>query len=293
MAARRGSRTLWCLSLLLGAILFWACAMLVYESAREYLPRFDLPAFDASKAAGLSDAERARDELELFNELSQWKGQSRQYAGKSSGKNREHRWRKMSDEGFELAHVTLQVLQPERGLIHPLNAPMKRLDELAERGDTGAMCLMTELVDQAKRKATQADQAQARRWLQEGVERQHPQCQLQMGRRLLLGIDGYPQDMKRGVRLELAARRAGYVGELDGLLSYFQRRWSKSRIDLTRLYCWLSIDAQSRLTDSPQRMLAALRAEARRDDSAELTALARELDGKKFTVQACADLGAD
>lgn len=265
--------------------------MLVYESTREYFPRGDLRAFDTRRAELLSAERRAEYERELFSELSQWNRLSRTYPTEADIGQRERRWRQLADEGLELAHIALQVLQPDGRFVYPLEKPMNRLLALAERGDTGAMCLMTVLVSQVKNSRWSAQHSEvARKWLLRGAERGHPECQLQLGRRLILGIDGATKDAKRGLALELTARRSGYAHDVDGLVSHFQQRWSTDPADLTRLYCWLSIDAQSRLTDGPQNMLRLLRVEAQRNDSEELMHLANQLENSRFSLQACVDL---
>jgi hypothetical protein len=289
--ALRERRSLPWPALLAGAIFFVASAMLLYESAREYFPRRDLRAFDSQRAKLLSVERRAAYELELFSELSQWNRPSRRYPTGTAVGQREKRWRQLAGEGFELAHIALQVLRPDGALVHPIDKPMNRLLALAERGDSSAMCLMTGLVSQVKHARLSAEHSElARKWLLRGAEHDHPECQLQLGRRLILGIDGVAKDAKRGLALELAARRAGYAHDVDGLVSYFQQRWSTEPADLTRLYCWLSIDAQSRLTDGPQNMLRVLRAEAGRVDSQELMRLANQLENSRFSLQACVDL---
>jgi hypothetical protein len=280
-------------ALLAGAALLVACALMVYESAREYFPRIGLHAFDARRAASLSAEQRAAYEQELFGELSQWNRPSRAYSTESGAVRRERRWEHLASEGLELAHIALQVLQPDGGFVYPLEKPMKRLQALAEQGDVAAMCLMTGLVGQARSSHMSAEHSEmARKWLLLGAERGHAECKLQLGRRLILGIDGVAKDAKRGLALEFAARRDGYAHDADGLVSYFQQRWSTEPADLTRLYCWLSIHAQSRLTDEPQNMLRLLRVEAGRIDSEGLMRLASQLENSRFSLQACVDLGA-
>ncbi|MGJ3701843.1 hypothetical protein [Variovorax sp. AFSI2.2] len=290
MAARERRSLPWP-ALLAGIVFFAASAMLLYESTREYFPRRDLHAFDTQHAELLSAERRAAYERELFSELSQWNRPSRRYPSEAGIGQREKRWRQLAGEGLELAHLALQVLQPDGGFVYPLEKPMNRLLALAERGDSGAMCLMTGLVSQVKRSRLSAEHSEmARKWLIQGAERGHAECQLQLGRRLILGIDGMTKDAKRGLALELAARRDGYAHDVDGLVSYFQQRWSTDSADLTRLYCWLSIHAQSRVTDGPQNMLRLLRAEARRIDSEGLVHLANQLENSRFSLQACVDL---
>ena len=291
--ARAENRRLPWPALLFGAIFFAATAMLVYESAREYFPRSDLRSFDERKAKLLSAGKRASYALDLFSELSQWNRPSRRYPAEGGPRLRERRWRQLAGEGFELAHIALQLLQPNGGYVYPLDRPMKRLQELAEQGDAGAMCLMASLVAQVKKARVSNEHAEtARKWLKVGAERGHPECQLQLGRRLLLGIDGMFRDPGRGLPLEFAARRSGYAHDVDGLVAYFQQRWSTEAIDLSRLYCWLSIEAQSRLSDGSQKMLRLLRVEAQRLESDRLKALASRLESTRFSLQACVELGA-
>jgi hypothetical protein len=292
MAMRERRSQHW-VALLAGTLLLVSCVMLVYESVREYFPRADLRAFDTQLAELLSAERRAAYERELFGELSRWNRISRLYPTEAGVSQREERWRELAREGLELAHISLQVLQPVGGFVYPLEGPMTRLQMLAERGDLGAMCLMTGLVAQVKSLRVSVKHFEiARKWLIQGAELGHPECQLQLGRRLILGIDGVTKDAKRGLTLELAARRVGYAHDVDGLVSYFQQRWSSDPADLTRLYCWLSIGAQSGPTDRPQNMLRLLRAEARRAgmDYEGLMRLANRLENSQFSLQACVDL---
>ena len=132
----------------------------------------------------------------------------------------------------------------------------------------------------------------ARKWLVKGAESGHAECQLQLGRRTILGLEGFVKDEARGLALELAARRHGYAHDLGSLIAYFQSRWATAPADLTRLYCWLSIDAQSRLTDGPQQMLRLLRTDAQRMGSEELSTLATHLESRSFSLGTCVGLSA-
>jgi len=279
-------------AVLAGTIFFAASALLLYESVREYFPRNDLRSFDERRGRLLSAENRAAYERELFSELSQWNRLSRRYPTESGTVHRERRWRQLASEGFELAHIALQVLEPDGGYVYPLEKPMRRLQALAEQGDTGAMCLMTALVAQVNKARVSGEHAEiARKWLLQGAERGHAECRLQLGRRLLLGIDGMDRDTDRGLSLEFAARRTGYAHDVDGLVAYFQQRWSTEPADLTRLYCWLSIEGQSRLADGSQKMLRLIRVEAKRHESDRLKALADQLESTHLSLQACVDMG--
>lgn len=277
-------------SMFAAAALLVACSMLIYQAVRESFPRIGLRSF-RGQPAQLSQLQLSRSEHELFSELQQWNRPSPRYPDRG-GRSRERRWRQLSDDGLELAHIVLQVLQPDGGYVYPIDGPMRRLEELAKDGDQGAMCLMITLVDRIRSTtATTAQREAARFWLQQGAQRGHPECQLQLGRRLLLGSGGFAKDQERGLKLELAARRNGYAHDLDGLISYFQSQWSPSPSGLRRLYCWSWIEAQTRLSDRPRRMLESLRAEAQRSDASDLASLADTLEQTRFTLRDCVDMG--
>ncbi|WP_431110317.1 hypothetical protein [Variovorax paradoxus] len=278
-------------ALLAGIVFLGASVLLLYESTREYFPRVEWRTFDSSRAESLDANRRAAHELELFSELSQWNRPSRRYPTIAGVGEREKRWRQLADDGLELAHIALQVLQPDGGFVYPLDKPMNRLLTLAERGDLGAMCLMAGLVAQIKRSGLSAEHFEmAQKWLSRGADLGHSECKLQLGRRLILGANGTTRDPARGLALELEARRDGYGHDVDGLVSYFQQRWSTEHSNLTKLYCWLSVDAQSRLTDGPQNMLRLLRVEARRLESGSLLQLANQLASSQPSLQACVRL---
>jgi hypothetical protein len=277
-------------SLLAAAALLVACSMLIYQAVRESFPRIGLPSF-REQPVPLPQMQLSEYEHELFSELQQWNRPSARDPD-HGGRSRERRWRQLSDDGLELAHIVLQVLQPDGGYVYPIDGPMRRLEVLAKGGDQGAMCLMITLVDRIKSTAvTTAQRETARFWLQQGAQRGHPECQLQLGRRLLLGSGGFAKDPEQGLKLEFAARRNGYAHDLDGLISYFQSQWSSSPSELRRLYCWSWIEAQTRMSDRPRRMLESLRAEARRSDGSDLAKLAGALEQERFTLRDCVDMG--
>lgn len=288
---------------------------IAFQLNRQYFPRFDLPAFDAAKAAQLTPEKRAAYEQELFGELLRWNMGSRRYPNRDDFIRREQRWQQMADDGLELAHITLSVLRPSNLQVYALSGPMKRLEALAEHGDTGAMCLMTGLVVRAASTLRIDGYAPLyKKWLERGAEFGHPECLMQLGGRLLLGVDGYPQDIHRGLSLDFAARRAGYANDASALILYFmglgfadpqdvRRLYDgkpspaisfaayKDLANVRRLYCWTQIEGQSSITDVSSYWLKSLRREAVRTDRPELAALHDELQGKHYSLQDCVNLG--
>jgi hypothetical protein len=256
------------------------------------MPRLDLPTFDAAKAAKLTPEKRAAYEQELFSELQQWNRGSRKYPTLADIGRREQRWQAMADDGFELAHITLSVLKPEGGLVYSLSGPMRRLEELAKQGDAGAMCLMPGLVGRASLKQSIEDYRNTYRvWLERGAQLAHPECQTHLGRRLIVGTDGFVKDTKRGLDLEFMARHSGYAHDVGALIQYFQAKGYGDTANVRRLYCWRQIDARSWITDAPERLLEDLKREALHSRKAELLALHEELLSTQNTLQDCVELG--
>ena len=100
----------------------------------------EFPTFDPQKAQGLSAERRAELERELFSELWMWNGGSRRYGPPNGRAERQQRWIEMAQEGSELAYLTLKVLPPDSFARDP-RPTLKRLEEMAQHGNSAAMCL--------------------------------------------------------------------------------------------------------------------------------------------------------
>jgi hypothetical protein len=249
-----------------------------------------IKAFDASQAKQMSAERRAALEQELFSELQVWNMGSRQYPDQAGIAAREQRWQAIADEGLELAHITLTVLEPRTGRAHELTPAIKRLEVLAEQGDAGAMCLIDRLVNVT---AAQLDwkqyEATARKWLERGAELGHPECLITMGAKLLAGV-GYPKDTKRGLDMEFQARRAGYSHDVGSLVIHYRSKGFERADNLQRLYCWMSISNQSRFRDPIERLTFQMRKESA--DLLERNGEAlRELSKWTPNLQDCVNLG--
>lgn len=200
-----------------------------------------LPPFDRAKAAQLSPQQRAAYEQELFSELLHWFEPTQRYPTWEPNfyLAREQRWLKMASEGFELAHLVLQVVQPSTGLRFSLKPPFKRLVQLAEKGDQGAMCLMRGLVlISSTERSDPKVEAVARDWMIKGAELGHPECLLNLGARLLKGADDQPWDPARGKELVFESLRNGYVHDVGFLASYYERQGLHNLRNLQANYCW-------------------------------------------------------
>lgn len=281
----------WLLAALALPVIYVAGA-LAYELNREHFPRLDLPAFDHAKAKNLTPEKRAAYEQELFSELQLWNRGSRKYPTVEDIERREQRWQQMADDGFELAHITLRVLKPKGGLVYSLTGPMKRLEELAEKGDMGAMCLMPGLANRASQKPDwRAYEERYKPWLLRGAEYGHPQCQIELGRRMLRSVPNFNYDPIRGLQLEFAARRKGYAHDVGALILHYQSKGYAEPENVRRRYCWEIIYSQFWLGDMEQVVLKSLKAEAERSQRADLRALSEEIEKSKYSLQDCINLG--
>jgi len=279
-----------------------------FERHPEYFPRLDLPPFDSAKAAQLSPQKRAAYEQELFSEIPSWSLGSRRYPNPADSVKREQRWMQMANDGFELAYITLRVLSPATLEEYSMRGPMKRLEALAEQGDTGAMCLMTALASGGEEYVQLY-----KKWLERGAALGHPECMIRLGGKLLSGDDGYPKDVHRGLALEFAARRkSGYVHLAGSLVRHFEKPIRRlqpqtglrrsdgtlvldlgygKRADIRRLYCWNQVEAQTWDRDPAAGVLRRLRVGAALDDRPELRVIYEDLRDKHYTLEDCLNMG--
>jgi len=279
-----------------------------FERHPEYFPRLDLPPFDSAKAAQLSPQKRAAYEQELFSEIPSWSLGSRRYPNPADSAKREQRWMQMANDGFELAYITLRVLSPATLEEYSMRGPMKRLEALAEQGDTGAMCLMTALASGGEEYVQLY-----KKWLERGAALGHPECMIRLGGKLLSGDDGYPKDVHRGLALEFAARRkSGYVHLVGSLTQHFEKPIRRlqppsglrrpdgklvldlgygKRADIRRLYCWRQVQSQTWDRDTAAAILRRLRVGASLDDRPELRVIYEDLRDKHYTLEDCLNMG--
>lgn len=240
------------LSLLLAFVLLaWNWQLLTIWWSTPVWRHSPLPAFDASKAQTLSAQRRAELERELFSELWMWNIQSRRYQEPDSLGKRRQRWLEMSAEGYELAHLTLQVLDPGDPPHNPLPV-FKRLEELAQQGDAGAMCLYGGIAFQLPSWAVDwtPQRKRAREWMEKGAQLGHPQCLIALGGRLTAGTEGYPKDVKRGSEMIFDAIRRGYVHGAGALwINFFDRGLGSSQ-NRRLVYCWGYHAAKVRAADA-------------------------------------------
>lgn len=272
---------------------FVLAAMLTYEIKSPWFPRIGLPAFDHEKAKLLTPEKRAAYEQELFSELQMWNTGSRKYPKLEDIRKRERRWQDMANDGFELAHITLRVLQPSVGRVYSLRGPMHRLEELAQQGDVGAMCLMPGLVGKATvATSTDSYESSYKKWLEVGTAKAHPECMKALGGRLLLGTDGYTQKTEVGLNLLLEARRAGYSHDLGALILHYKNKGLSDSKDIRRLYCWTSVEEdQIWHRNEPEKLIEKIQEEGELRKRPELVALSNELRGKRMSLDDCLKLG--
>lgn len=282
---------------LLGLVILAFTLLVLYVFNSHWFPRLDLPAFDERKAALLTPAKRAAYEQELFSELDNWNMGGKRYVDTAGITRREERWKEMAEDGFELAHVTLRVLKPSSGITYSLYWPMRRLEQLAEKGDVGAMCLMVALVNKA---AAVQDwkpyHDENKKWLEEGARRGHPECLSQLGARLLQqDVPGYERDVKRGLQLQFAARRAGYEHDVGSLVLHYRSLSLDDPQNLRRLYCWSGFADRQWTPDRDYSRTANLIADIRRRHPGGADPVwdkfIGELSATKITLDECIKLG--
>jgi hypothetical protein len=253
--------------------------------------RAKLSAFDASKATQISPEKRAALEHELFSELSLWNRGSVQYPTSEDINRREQRWLAMANEGFELAHITLRVLQPSTGRVYELQQPMQRLVKLAEAGDVGAMCLMTGLVNEASARInTDTHEELYKKWLERGATLGHPECKKALGGRLLRGVDGYTKNTSRGIGLIFESRKAGYIHDAGSTILHYKSKGYEDSDNLKRLYCWKVIDAKTYVSDPMDSLKYSIEKQSAKLLMAKQAEL-NELQGWQPQVEDCINLG--
>ncbi|PKO65360.1 MAG: hypothetical protein CVU22_20340 [Betaproteobacteria bacterium HGW-Betaproteobacteria-16] len=208
-----------------------------------WLVRFPwhLESFDSTKAAQLSPQKRTAYEQELFSEVLHWFDPTTRYPTWEPNYYlpREQRWLEMANDGFELAHIALRVLQPSAGVKYNAGPAFKRLEKLAEQGDQGAMCMMQSIrIVASPRDVTPEVIERAQHWMVKGAELGHPQCLRMLGGRLLRGADGHPQDTQRGKALIFESIQKGYTHSLGVMALHFEEKGLRDAADVRRLYCW-------------------------------------------------------
>jgi hypothetical protein len=280
---------------ILGSLLL-AVALLIggvwlYLEFMHWLPRTDLPEFDQKKASLLSPEKRKAYEQELFSELFEWNQVSVRYPSVADIAKREQRWFEMAADGFELAHITLQVLSPTSSRVYALSGALERAKQLAQAGDVGAMCLMKSLSTAAAAEHAVSKYHQENDiWLAKGARAGHPQCQIELAVLLSVGVRGFKQDTAQFLDLEFQARRAGYVHDLLSLLLHFESRSKDSPSDARRGFCWRQVYEQYKLYPSnvaTDHFLYELRTSGKKD----FVDLANELTNAKFNLNDCLALG--
>ncbi|TDF66782.1 hypothetical protein [Cupriavidus sp. L7L] len=269
-------------ALIAGAIvLLGGMALYIYS-----LDRHDLPPFDHAKAAVLPAKTRAQYERDLFNEIREWNTGTPKYMGKNGTNRREADWLAMARDGYELAYITLQILQPSTGIRYEIKKPLARLSELAESGDAGAMCLYPELSNMGSGDERAKYREQALAYWRRGTELEHPGCLSSVGFFLMTGIQGFPKDVQAGFEASVKAARAGYDGAVS-ISVYVTRQELTSAKDWTRYYCWKTQASKYSSHSDPRDALWKLRNQSGRSDS---DALANKLETWHPTLDECVAL---
>lgn len=257
----------------------------LYVYAQE---RHDLPPFDYEKAKQLSPTKRAEYERNLFNEVMYWNTGSPKYMERdgSGARRREADWLAMARDGYELAYITLQVLQPSTGIRYAVEKPLARLSELADGGDTGAMCLYPILSTMGTDRERHEYQEQARTYWRRGAEIGQPACLSHVGFFLMTGIQGFPRNVRAGFEASIKGARAGYDGA-GSVAAYLARQRPKSAMNWTRYYCWQTQASRYSTYARPDDVLWQLKNQSGIPES---ESLAKRLEAWRPTLDECVEL---
>ena len=279
------NRRLFDATLLAGAIIL--ASVVLWAHAQE---RHDLPPFDYEKAKQLSREKRAGYERNLFNELSAWNTGSPKYMGKDGTNRREADWMAMADDGYELAYITLQVLQPSTGMRYAVEKPLARLSELADGGDAGAMCLHWRLIDRDPKGKEARYINSALSYVERGAAIGHPACLRIVGGLLLTGSQGISQDIPTGSNFAIRAEREGYGGAIS-IWAYLAGFSPRDERDWTRLYCWEQFAKRYAVLLDVSTVLSQLRDPLQKPRVLAHLELASKLEAWTPRLEECVKLG--
>jgi len=279
----------WLLAVL---VLFLALGTLWFT----WLVRFPwhLESFDSAKVAQLTPEKRAAYEQELFSEVLHWFDPTTRYPTWEPNYYlpREQRWLEMVNDGFELAHIALRVVQPGAGRKYNARPAFKRLEELAEQGDQGAMCMMQSIrLIASPRDVTPQIDDRARYWMVKGAELGHPECLLMQGGRMLVGSDGQPIDPERGKALIFESIRKGYTHGSGMLAKHFKEQGFHDFLAVKRVYCWRIWGAKVHQAMEPMKSVHySVEREAPVEKRADFLNQLKELRGWDPAVEECVAL---
>ena len=240
--------------------------------------RHDLPPFDHLKAIALSHEKRAEYERMLFNELAfGWDTETARFMGDDATSRREAAWLAAANDGYELAHLVLQVARPSKRQKYHTEKPLRRLEELISHGDPGAMCMwlpLSRLVAHSRDEFLRKYRPTGMDYARKGLRRNHPRCMYEVGRVMVNDSRQLAHDINEGLQWLVRSERAGYGGSVA--ISHYLSQQPASVSNIERLLCWKELSLRYVAATSP--------AEATR-----LRDLAAQR--KPTTVHACTELG--
>jgi hypothetical protein len=141
-------------------------------------PHDELPPFDPARAKALSAEKRSEYNIRFFNEFAS-RNHTRGRGTFEDCKRHDKLFREMAAEGYEVAHIALQLYDIGRCRLEGryYEAARQRLEALAGQGDTAAMCFIVPGITITK-SGVSGDYA---RYIRDGAERGQPHCMLGTG----------------------------------------------------------------------------------------------------------------
>ena len=182
------------------------------------------------------DQRRTYDRL-FFNEAAVWQHNSAAYDSRTSP----GLFREMAINGFKVAEIAPQLLVtgPTRDRV-AVKTAIERLRQLAERGDTSAMCFMPLAWSRSVAEETFFDYDVMLTYTKRGAELGQPYCRLVVARLYGSGTAGFPKDLNRAMRMVREVAREGYYEAHVALFkTYAERVPAYDDLDiLRRTMCW-------------------------------------------------------
>ena len=211
------------------------------ENFRPPLHDPTLGPFDATKARGLAIEKRREYDVLFFNEMA--------VKDDHPTAQRYTLFRQMADDGFEVAHVALELFDIRRAgdRFNPKAWP--RLKKLAAEGDVSAKCLYALY---AKAFEPVINEPVRRQAIKEAAEAGHPRCSTAYAG--YLHLEGLEKD--EFLWQEQAASAGDLLGQLGQARAHASGKGAP--LDLDRAECWLNEAWRSNQTAKTKSSIMAI-----------------------------------
>lgn len=227
-------------------------------------PHDDASAFDPTRKQ-LSAEKRQQYELLFFNEFAMRNAGNEDID--ADAKRRYELFQKMANDGYELAAIGLQLYDIRRHRLEGRydEAAHKRLEELAEAGDGGAMCFTWYGL---KTTTTPGPVKKYVRYVQKGADMGQPSCMYTLSFWYADGLHGLAKNPELAIELRTSAARSGLLSAQD-YLHYQYHSGDGVPKNPAKALCWARAAAKSEVGSKYNRMkgnLMVIEEDLRRND---------------------------